>query len=764
SLDEISTAIEQAKRPSSNSHITVEHIVHNENLGDNSSATNSTTENAQKLDTNPELTKFNEMLRYAEQGNSEAQKIVGYNYLYGLIVPQDYIKANYYLEKAHYSGDKDATMLLGQIYFWGLGKEVNKYTALQLYEKAASLGQPYAQYMAGIIYSDNSTVSQNFEKAFSYFEQSTQNGNLDAKVCLGKAFYFGIGTKVDIKRAISIITECASANNGAAQEFLSSLYANGDEQNGIEKDETKALIYLNQAAQNGVASSQRTLAWAYFHGMLGLKQDDMTGFKWLKKSADSGDSSASNDVGNCYAIGKGVEQSDSLAFKYFLIAAENGDEIAMHNASLYYYEGKGVDKNDKEAFRWAKLSAQKEYRGGYNLLAKFYRRGVGTTRNLYEAESWAKKAAELNYFAGYENLAELYLERTMFNPQKALDNVDKAIELYAMDNTQAGDKSYLPFYDLKGRIYLAMNQSDSALKMAERIIVENPDYTNDEDNSLMIFYRGDNSDDKAHNMSQIIYAKSDVDENIPINATMSNAKTFAVIIGNEHYSDVVDVEFANKDAETFAKYCSSTLGIPQSNIRLYQDATFGKMMSSIEDIKNIASAYDGNINIVFYYAGHGIPNEADRSSYLLPIDGSGKNTNACVSLTSLYDSLYKTGASNILVFLDACFSGANRGEGMTMTARGVAIKAQQAEPADNMVIFSAASGDETAHPYKEKAHGLFTYYLLKKLQESKGEVTLCDLSDYIAENVRRQSVLVNKKSQTPYTSAISDINYNWFRR
>lgn len=78
-----------------------------------------------------------------------------------------------------------------------------------------------------------------------------------------------------------------------------------------------------------------------------------------------------------------------------------------------------------------------------------------------------------------------------------------------------------------------------------------------------------------------------------------------------------------------------------------------------------------------------------------------------------------------------------------------------------MVVFSAASGDETAYPYKEKGHGLFTYFLLKKLQESKGNCTLGELGEYIQTNVRQQSVVVNRKSQTPTVVPSANIANDW---
>ena len=54
----------------------------------------------------------------------------------------------------------------------------------------------------------------------------------------------------------------------------------------------------------------------------------------------------------------------------------------------------------------------------------------------------------------------------------------------------------------------------------------------------------------------------------------------------------------------------------------------------------------------------------------------------------------------------------------------VANKAKQSIPTGNLVVLSAAKGVETAYSYKEKGHGLFTYFLLKKLQETQGDLTL----------------------------------------
>lgn len=270
----------------------------------------------------------------------------------------------------------------------------------------------------------------------------------------------------------------------------------------------------------------------------------------------------------------------------------------------------------------------------------------------------------------------------------------------------------------------------------------------------------ENANKQTVQQQNVKLGTSDVDENIPENPT-SNTKTFAVVIANQNYSNVAGVPLALNDGLAFSKYCEKTLGMPAENVRYYADASYGTMLRAMRDIKNIASAFNGDINIVFYYAGHGIPNESTKDAYLLPTDADGTQTEGCYSLNKLYAELGSTKAKEIVVFLDACFSGSKREEGMLASARGVALKAKQEDPRGNMVVFSAASGDETAFPYSAKGHGLFTYYLLKKLQETKGDVSLGELESYISENVKQQSVVINRKVQTPTATPSTSLAAGW---
>lgn len=257
--------------------------------------------------------------------------------------------------------------------------------------------------------------------------------------------------------------------------------------------------------------------------------------------------------------------------------------------------------------------------------------------------------------------------------------------------------------------------------------------------------------------------KADVDVNIPV-ATAANEKTFAIIIANEKYQNLVPVNFASNDGSTFKEYCEKTLGLPKENVKFYPDATYGTMLKAINYAQNVIGAYKGEAKIIFYYAGHGVPNEADKAAYLLPVDGTESEFEAAIKLETLYAKLTEKASKQVIVVLDACFSGSIRDNGMLAMARGVKVKPKKDEPIGNMVVLSAATGDETAYPYKEKGHGLFTYYLLKKLQETKGDIALGSLYEYIQTNVNQKSVSVNSKSQTPqaiYSSKLGEAWKSW---
>ena len=248
---------------------------------------------------------------------------------------------------------------------------------------------------------------------------------------------------------------------------------------------------------------------------------------------------------------------------------------------------------------------------------------------------------------------------------------------------------------------------------------------------------------------------SDVDTDIPGSNVMRN-DTYALIIGNQNYRFVSNVPFAKNDASIFSEYCKNTLGIPAANIHLCQDATKHMILEQEindwlkEDIKDKAAK-----KLIVYYAGHGVPDIQDHNkSYLLPTDVYGTKPRHGIALDEFYSQLGHLGFERVTVFIDACFSGVNRDNEGLNVERAVEVEAEDTRPTiGNVIVFSAAHGNETAQSYQEEGHGLFTYYLLKELQETQGLVSYGKLTDDIKKHVSNVApTLELRKKQTPKSS------------
>ncbi len=247
---------------------------------------------------------------------------------------------------------------------------------------------------------------------------------------------------------------------------------------------------------------------------------------------------------------------------------------------------------------------------------------------------------------------------------------------------------------------------------------------------------------------------SDIDVNIP-QTNKQNPNLYALIIGNEDYSSYqtglnneANVAFAGNDAETFKKYCVTTFGLPNDNLIYIKDATIGKMNQAIEKMVGIIKNTEGLAEVIVYYAGHGLPDETFKDAYLIPVDVTGSDLTQAIKLQSLYSKLTQFPAKKVTVFLDACFTGGGRNQGL-IAARSVRIKPKEDALTGNIVVFTASSGEQSSLPYNDKQHGLFTYLFLKKIQETKGKISYNDLYNYLKHEVPLQSIKINSKEQTP---------------
>ena len=450
-----------------------------------------------------------------------------------------------------------------------------------------------------------------------------------------------------------------------------------------------------------------------------------------------------------YCNGQGVAQNYNEAFKWFQKAADNGVAGAFAYLGEMYYAGDGVAQNYNEAFKWFQKAADNGITTGiYYFLADMFYTGKTGITDYSQAKKYAELAIKNDTLdvVGHRISAKLYIHG--YGVEKNIAKAEALIEQALAHCKKDGSSDY-PCYtmDAKGELFWVMGDKVKAKEIYDSINKNAPD-----------FYAKIGETELSKYMKA--YKEVDVDDDIPIVAK-KNEKVFAVVIANEKYQMEKAVQYAKNDGRVFAEYCRKTLGLPEKNIHYVTDATLNNLKYELKWLQNVMKVYRGEAKVIFYYAGHGIPDEQNKNGYLLPIDGYGSDVTTGYALDDLFKTLGNMPSKSVTIFLDACFSGAKRDGDMLASTRGVAIKVKQNAPQGNMVVFSAAQGDETAYPYNEFEHGLFTYYLLKKLQETKGDVTLGELVDYIKTKVEQQSIVVNGKLQSPSIMSAPLIGNDW---
>jgi uncharacterized caspase-like protein len=256
-----------------------------------------------------------------------------------------------------------------------------------------------------------------------------------------------------------------------------------------------------------------------------------------------------------------------------------------------------------------------------------------------------------------------------------------------------------------------------------------------------------------------------VDHDIPVSPS-TQASTYALVIGNEDYSShqkglttEQNVDYAENDAKVFAAYCEKTLGIPERHIKLVTNATAAQIYQGLAWMSNLAKVENGNAKLIFYYSGHGLPHEQTKEAYIMPVDVSGAHVEYAVKVDEVYEKLTEHPSRQVTVFLDACFSGGARDQGL-VAVKGVKIKPREDLVQGNLVVFSSSTGEESSGVYRDKNHGYFTYFLLKKLQETKGDIDYNQLSDFLIRSVQKETALEGKV-QTPRVNVSPVVGENW---
>ena len=251
----------------------------------------------------------------------------------------------------------------------------------------------------------------------------------------------------------------------------------------------------------------------------------------------------------------------------------------------------------------------------------------------------------------------------------------------------------------------------------------------------------------------------------PASKPLVNPNQWALLIGVGDYpGNTVDLKYPGPDASSIKDLLISSAGFAEDHVRLLTDNGAGETRATKQNIfgaidQYLAPRVQPGHEIIIFLAGHGIVNGVgtEAKSYFLPVDTDiqSKETVArtAVDMEELITKLSALKASQFTLFYDACREDPSPGRGFKgnqltdVTARILTLvptrEQQQRRDAPTSVVFYACQIGERAFESSQLQHGVFTYYILRGLQEladrPDGRVEAGRLAGYLSENVRKWS-------------------------
>lgn len=211
------------------------------------------------------------------------------------------------------AGEADAQLQLGYAYVTGQGVPQDYTQGVQWYRKAAEQGLPEAQQKLG---DEASASNGDWEQATYWYRKAAEQGNAEAQSSLGFACRYGLDVPQDDAEAIHWWRKAAEQNYGGAQYWLGVAYQDGK---GVPQDDAEAVQWFRKAAEQGHLTAHYSLGVACFVGR-GVPQDEAQAIQWFRKAAEEGQADAQYRLGYAYSTGRGVSQDYVEAYKWIDLA------------------------------------------------------------------------------------------------------------------------------------------------------------------------------------------------------------------------------------------------------------------------------------------------------------------------------------------------------------------------------------------------------------------------------------------------------------
>lgn len=335
------------------------------------------------------------------------------------------------------------------------------------------------------------------------------------------------------------------------------------------------------------------------------RADYKTALKIWLPSAEAGNTEAQVNVGEIFERGLGGEPNYQAAIIWYTKAAEAGNSRAQFNLGTLYEQGLGVEKNKITALNW-------------------YR------------QAWGLAADDIIYQAAANKEQQALRQQLLLQSQQKDRQITlllKQLEQLQQNSKSAQkiDSLHTEIDDLKNWITRLKQEKQQVNKQAQAI----PKFREPE--ALVATVAVDMEKADSRNTGKIEFGKY-----------------YALIIGNEHYLNLDDLDSPLNDAGELAKVLHEQYGF---SVKQLNDADNMSIMQAVNDLNSVLGEKD---NLLIFYAGHGsrVQSSNYESGYWLPVNANQPpNDSNWVSSEFITRHLARIKAKRVLVVADSCYSG-----------------------------------------------------------------------------------------------------------
>ncbi|MCD7871726.1 MAG: sel1 repeat family protein [Clostridiales bacterium] len=379
-------------------------------------------------------------------GNELAMANTGACYLYGIGLEENRREALYWIQKAIDKGCAKGFYLMGAYY----ASELKKDLAFKYYSLAARKNYSDAYSKLGYYFEEGIACEKDYDKAFYWYYKGVEDENPMVQDALGalheknknnhfhesQAYYYynlaynqnytpaiyhlghcyeeGIGTCVNLDRALSLYKEAAEKGYSKAMYRYACLLKNKDEKlsihylleatikfdfdamidaakifeegnDFIEKDEKRAYMFIDVAATYFKNAQANYILGTYYEKGIGCSRNYDKAFQSFWDASALGCVEATNHLGYCYEKGIGTETNLEVAFQYYRRGADAGYPESLYNLGRMYRYNKYPECNYDIALDLFQQAYDAYYNPAAYEIGLLYEEGLGVEKNMNEA-------------------------------------------------------------------------------------------------------------------------------------------------------------------------------------------------------------------------------------------------------------------------------------------------------------------------------------------------------------------------------------------